>query len=139
MPVSNTTTIFSTTKTFSVVSQLQGQFALWIYFVASVLKHLSQKSHLNFSFFCVHFNDEVFLELSNDENLLRKILLLIIGNFYEGSIDHIIMDNLIKHNLIIIIMIVITVNLKNQSFLAQSITKYLLRCVGRSLSMCSKQ
>ena len=50
----------------------------------------------------VHFNNEVFLELSNDENLLRKILLLTIGNFYEGSIDHIIMDNLIKHNLIII-------------------------------------
>ena len=37
----------------------------------------------------VHFNNEVFLELSNDENLLRKILLLTIGNFYEGSIDHI--------------------------------------------------
>ena len=38
----------------------------------------------------VHFNNEVFLELSNDENLLRKILLLTNGNFYEGSIDHII-------------------------------------------------
>ena len=36
----------------------------------------------------VHFNNEVFLELSNDENLLRKILLLTIGNFYERSIDH---------------------------------------------------
>ena len=44
----------------------------------------------------VHFNNEVFLELSNDENLLRKILLLTIGNFYEGSIDHIIMNYLIK-------------------------------------------
>ena len=44
----------------------------------------------------VHFNNEVFLELSNDENLLRKILLLTIGNFYEGSIDHLIMNNLIK-------------------------------------------
>ena len=50
----------------------------------------------------VHFNIEVFLELSNDENLLRKILLLTNGNFYEGSIDHIIMNDLIKHNLIII-------------------------------------
>ena len=29
-----------------------------------------------------------FLELSNDENLPRKILLLTIGNFYERSIDH---------------------------------------------------
>ena len=37
----------------------------------------------------VHFNNEVFLEWSNGENLLRKILLLTIGNFYEGSIDHI--------------------------------------------------
>ena len=44
----------------------------------------------------VHFNNEVFLELSNDENLLRKILLLTNGNFYEGSIDHIIMNDLIK-------------------------------------------
>ena len=44
----------------------------------------------------------VFLELSNDENLLRKILLLTNGNFYEGSIDHIIVNDLIKHNLIII-------------------------------------
>ena len=44
----------------------------------------------------VHFNNEVFLEWSNDENLLRKILLLTIGNFYEGSIDHIIMNYLIK-------------------------------------------
>ena len=44
----------------------------------------------------VHFNNEVFLELSNDENLLRKILLLTIGNFYERSIDHIIMNDLIK-------------------------------------------
>ena len=44
----------------------------------------------------VHFNNEVFLELSNDENLLRKILLLTNGNFYEGSIDHIIVNNLIK-------------------------------------------
>ena len=37
---------------------------------------------------CVHFNNEDFLELFNDENLLRKILLLTIGNFYEWSIDH---------------------------------------------------
>ena len=37
----------------------------------------------------VHFNNEVFLELFNDENLLRNILLLVIVNFYEGSIDHI--------------------------------------------------
>ena len=38
----------------------------------------------------VHFNNEDLLELSNDENLLRKILLLTIGNFYEeGYIDHI--------------------------------------------------
>ena len=44
----------------------------------------------------VHFNNEVFLELSNDENLLRKILLLTNGNFYEGSIDHINMNYLIK-------------------------------------------
>ena len=44
----------------------------------------------------VHFNNEVFLEWSNGENLLRKILLLTIGNFYEGSIDHIIMNDLIK-------------------------------------------
>ena len=44
----------------------------------------------------VHFNNEVFLKLSNDENLLRKILLLTNGNFYEGSIDHIIMNDLIK-------------------------------------------
>ena len=44
----------------------------------------------------VHFNNEVFLELSNDENLLRKILLLTIGNFYEGSIDHINIYYLIK-------------------------------------------
>ena len=29
-----------------------------------------------------------FLEPSNDENLLGKILSLIIGNFYERSIDH---------------------------------------------------
>ena len=36
----------------------------------------------------VHFNNEVFLEWSNGENLLRKILLLTIGNFYERSIDH---------------------------------------------------
>ena len=42
---------------------------------------------------CVHFNNEVFLEWSNDENLLRKILLLTNGNFYEGSIDHIIMND----------------------------------------------
>ena len=49
----------------------------------------------------VHFNNEVFLELSNDENLLRKILLLTTGNFQEGSIDRIIMNNLIKYNLII--------------------------------------
>ena len=41
----------------------------------------------------VHFNNEVFLEWSNGENLLRKILLLTIGNFYEGSIDHIIMND----------------------------------------------
>ena len=45
---------------------------------------------------------EDFPEPSNDENLLRKILLLTNGNFYEGSIDHIIMNDLIKHNLIII-------------------------------------
>ena len=44
----------------------------------------------------VHFNNEAFLEWSNGENLLRKILLLTIGNFYEGSIDHIIMNDLIK-------------------------------------------
>ena len=31
---------------------------------------------------------EDFPEPSNDENLLRKILLLTIGNFYEWSIDH---------------------------------------------------
>ena len=41
----------------------------------------------------VHFNNEVFLERSNGENLLRKILLLTIENFYEGSIDHIIMND----------------------------------------------
>ena len=41
----------------------------------------------------VHFNNEVFLEWSNGENLLRKILLLTTGNFYEGSIDHIIMND----------------------------------------------
>ena len=44
----------------------------------------------------VHFNNEVFLESSNDENLLRKILLLTIGNFYEGSIDHLVMNDSIK-------------------------------------------
>ena len=44
----------------------------------------------------VHFNNEDFLELSNNENLIRKILLLTIGNFYEGSIDHIIMNYLSK-------------------------------------------
>ena len=37
----------------------------------------------------VYFNTEDFLEFVNGENLLRKILLLIIGNFYEGSINHI--------------------------------------------------
>ena len=37
----------------------------------------------------VYFNKEDFLELSNGENVLRKILLLTIENFYEGSIDHI--------------------------------------------------
>jgi len=31
---------------------------------------------------------EDFPEPSNGENLLRKILLLTIGNFYEWSIDH---------------------------------------------------
>ena len=44
----------------------------------------------------VHFNNEDFLELSNDENLIRKILLFTIENFYEGSIDHIIMNYLSK-------------------------------------------
>ena len=43
----------------------------------------------------VHFNHEDLLEWSNGENLLRKILLLTIGNFYEGSIDHI---NMNVHN-----------------------------------------
>ena len=46
----------------------------------------------------VHFNNEVFLEWSNGENLLRKILLLTIGNFYEGSIDHINVHYLITGN-----------------------------------------
>ena len=41
----------------------------------------------------VHFNNEVFLEWFNGENLLRNILLLTIGNFYGGSIDHIIMND----------------------------------------------
>ena len=49
----------------------------------------------------VHFNNEVFLELSNGENLLRKILLLTIGNFYEGSIDHIVMHYLIKTTILL--------------------------------------
>ena len=39
---------------------------------------------------------EDFLEFVNDENLLRKILLLTIGNFCEGSIDHINIYDLIK-------------------------------------------
>ena len=49
----------------------------------------------------VHFNNEVFLEWSNGENLLRMILLLTIGNFYEGSIDHINMNYLIKDTTLI--------------------------------------
>ena len=49
----------------------------------------------------VHFNNEDFLESSNDENLLIKILLLTIGNFYEGSIDHIIIYYLIKNTTLI--------------------------------------
>ena len=53
----------------------------------------------------VHFNNEVFLELSNDENLLRKILLLTIGNFYEGSIDHLIMNDLIKNTILLSIRV----------------------------------
>ena len=50
---------------------------------------------------CVPFTNEDFLELSNDENLLRWILFLTIGNFYEGSIDHIITDSLIKNTILL--------------------------------------
>ena len=53
----------------------------------------------------VHFNNEVFPEVSNDENLLRKILLLTIGNFYEGSIDHLIMNDLIKDTILLSIRV----------------------------------
>ena len=39
-------------------------------------------------FYSIILQYEDFPEPSNDENLLRKILLLTIGNFYEWSIDH---------------------------------------------------
>ena len=45
------------------------------------------------------------LEPSNDENLPGKILLLTIGNFYEGSIDHIIMNNLIINTILLSIRV----------------------------------
>ena len=79
---------------------LQSISVFMCYYCYITLLHYCVLTHVT-TYRYVYFNYEDFLELSNDENLLRKILLLTMGNFYEGSFDHINVYYLINNTTLI--------------------------------------